>query len=667
MRSLSPTLLAAQKEATHTPFVRLEASNRIAGVVRLDWSRLYTGTESDYYHAATMPGDGSLIRTRITPPSDARKLYRQRVTGPGPSSDFSQWTYCGVYNVVIVACCSLGAEVSIFWIGSNRAVYHMKSNDCGVNWGSPQLIDYTPTTAINGIAAAQKPNGDIALFFGDQSTLYVKKRIEGNWESKAAWDKSTGDLSGAAAAYDGDWNLIVSGRDSGGNFKLWSLVYGDGGAVPAGAWSALKEFASAPSDGNFEYPAVAMDRPDVYRCFFVEKFTGTENYSRPFLFHSIPGTAFTENLWREPVPFNLSGEYGLAVTHHGDYCWLSRPNGVWRAGLTVQSIDLTGDVLSLREELGESGGTLTVELKNDDGRYASPGEGDLSVLDTGCQLDFSPGYITSQGQECSPGPAFRLDAFEHVSAGGRASLLLYAHDARQDVDAWQARQQFRWNKTAGETSIKDILALVAARAGLKLEVKSESPVLTGYCPDFTIHPGSQGETVIGKLLSFVPDVLFIEGNKACIVNPLPSDGSVYSYGMSHPLIEGRYRRGAWEYNRAQVEGYDTAAGAPVIVDSFSWDEIARSYDRLSRTEDTNIDTVEKAQARGEACLREAEIKSGGGAIRIPVNCGQQMYDVIDITDSRAGLSAVKKRVLGLVLVYDSRRGQYHEQLLLGSV
>ncbi|HEX9976329.1 MAG TPA: hypothetical protein VGA82_03675, partial [Dehalococcoidales bacterium] len=80
MRSLSSTLLAAQKEASHTPYVKVEARNKMAGVVRLDWERLYTGTEDDYFHALTMPGDGSLIRARITPPADGRKLYRQRVT-----------------------------------------------------------------------------------------------------------------------------------------------------------------------------------------------------------------------------------------------------------------------------------------------------------------------------------------------------------------------------------------------------------------------------------------------------------------------------------------------------------------------------------------------------------------------------------------------------------
>ena len=667
MRSLSGTLLTAQKEASQTPYVKIEARNTIYGVVKYDWARLYTGSEDDYFHAVAMPPDGSLIRVRVTPPADSRKLYRQRVANPGPGSDFSQWTYCNQYNVVIVAACSLGAEVSIFWIASDRKIYHMKSTDNGVNWGSPQLLAYTPTTAINGIAAAYKSNGDIALFFADQATLYVMKRLNDSWQDKVAWDKSTGDLSGVATVYDADWNLLVTGKDSNSNYKLWSLVYGDGGDVSAGTWSALKEMSSAPSGGDFEYHRVFMDRPDCYRAFFIEKFTGTEAYNRPFWSHSVPDTGFTDSLWREPVPFNLSSEYGLAIAHHGDYCWLSSPNSVWRASLTGESLDFTGDVLSVREELETENGRLVVELRNDDGGYNSPGTGDLSVLDLDCQLDFSPGYRTSAGNESSSGPGFTLESWEHTSSGGKAGLVLHACDGWDLVKDWVSRHQFRWNKDSDEMCVKDILAFVLARVGLKLEVESQSSVITGFYPDFTINPNNRGDAVIRRLLSFVPDVLFVEGGKAYVVNPQSADSPVYSYGTDHAVYEGRYRQKSLPYNRIEVEGYDTANDKPLIVNAFAWDEIDRLSDRLRRVRDRNLDSVAKAEARGEAYLREAEIASAGGAIRIPVNCGQQLYDVVDITDSRAGLDAGKKRVIGLTLVFDTGRARYEQWLTLGSV
>ncbi len=663
MRTLTSTLLAAQQKASHTPYLKVEVKNKIAGVVRLDWVRLYTGTEDDYFHAMAMPGDSSLIRARITLPADGRKLYRQRVANPGPASDFSSWSYTSQYNCLTVAAASLGAEVSIFWINSAREIQRIKSTDNGVNWGTPELIDYSPTTAVNGLAVAYKPNGDLAIFFADGATLYVKKRLGGSWQTKSAWDKTTGDLSGIATVYDADWNLLVTGKDSGGNFKLWSLIYGDGGDVTAGAWSALKELASVPADGNFEYTKPFLAKPDVYRVYYIEKFAGTQSYNRPFWSHSIPDTKFIESLWRESVPVNLSSQYGLAIAYGGNYGWLSNPNGVWRASLTTQCLDLTADVLSLRLETGKSEGRLAIELRNDDGRYASL----PAPLDLGSQVEVSPGYITTSGAEVSPGMAFSLVSCEYAGTNGKASLFLGAGDGWADITAWTARHQFRWNKASNEKSTRQIIEFVLARVGLKLGVKSESSAITGNYPDFAINPGDKGEAILRRLLSFVPDVIFVEGNKAYVVNPQAADSSVYAYGQSHATFGGKYRAGAWAANRVQVEGYDPVAGERILQENFAWSQVDKLYDRLSQLEDRNIDTTAKAQQRGDAYLREAEIEAGSGTLSIPVNCGQQLYDVIDITDSRAGLSAAKKRVLGLTLIYEAGKGQYQHQLTLGGV
>ncbi|MFH1662323.1 MAG: hypothetical protein ABH934_00120 [Chloroflexota bacterium] len=670
MRTLTETLLAAQKQASCIPYVKLEASNKIARVTRLYWTRLYNGSEDDYFHALAIPGDGSLIRVRITPPSDSRKLYWQRVANPDPESDFSQWTYANQYNAVIVATASLGAEVSIFWIKSDRKIQRIKSTDYGVSWGSAELVDYSPTTAINGISAAYKANGDIALFFADQSTLYVKIYENGQWQTKSAWDKSTGNLSGAATVYDGDWNLFITGQDTDDSYKLWSLIYGDGGEVAAGSWSELKEFAQAPSGGDFEYHRAFLGKPDVFRGFYIEKFTGSQAYSRPFWAHSIADTAFIDNLWREAVPFNLSSNYGLAIAHHGDCCWLSCPNGVWQASLASQSLELTADVLSLKQETKGLDDKLAVEIRNDDGCFSSM----PAPLGIGCQLDFSPGYTTSQGNEASSGHSFFVEACEYTSSGGRASLILYATGGWELLRNWVCRYQLRWNKDSEDTNVKDIIAFILARAGLKLEVISQSSVITGFYPDFTINPGSGGDTVISRLMSFAPDVLFFEGNKAYLINPQAEDNPVYSYitpqsdaAGIHPIFKGHYKLSALKLNRIQVEGFDIASESAIVTESFDWEEIERLYDRFKKLEDINVGSVSQAQARGEAHLRKAEIASANGTISIPVNCGQQLYDVIEITDSRAGLDTEKRRLLGLTLTYNPSRSEYEQRLILGAV
>jgi hypothetical protein len=665
MRNLSETLLAAQKKATATPFVKVEAVNKVAGAVRYKWSRLYEGTEDEYFHALAVPADGSLNRFRITPPSDSRKLYRQRVAAPGPESDFTQWTYTGQYNAVVLAAASNGAEVSLFWIKSNREIRRIKSADYGASWGSQELLDYAPTTSVYGIAAAYKSNGDMAVFFVDQSTLYVKKCIDGQWQAKSAWDKTTGDLSGVACVYDNDWDLLVTGKDTDSNCKLWSLVYGDGGEVSAGTWSELKELSSAPSGEDYQFLQPFLDKTETHRCFFIEKYTGTEAYNRPMWSHAVVGTDYVEGLWREPVPFNLLSEYGLAMAHDDEYAWLTTANGVWIAAVDTQSLDLTEDIIEIKQELGKAEGKLTVTLRNDDGRYALPGQGDLEALDTGYGLEFSPGYVTTAGNEYSPGHNYFIETIEHVSAGGKATVVIYARDGRGALAEWKARHQFRWNKSTDDINMKGIFEIIVARVGLKLETISQSSFITGFYPDFTINSGNDGRTILHKMLSCVPDLLFIEGDTAYLVNPLSSDESVYSYGTTHPIREGVYRRGAMAVNRVQVEGEDT--GSPILVDSYSWGEIDRLGDRFHQIEDMNIGLVAEAQQRGQACLRKAEIEAESGDILVSVNCGQQLFDVIDITDSRAGLEGEKRRVIGMVLYYRPQRGEYVQRLQLGAV
>ena len=663
MRELTSTLLAAQKQASGVPYVKVEASNKISGIVRLDWQRLYEGSEDDYHHALTIPGDGSLVRVRVSLPGNGQKLYLQRVINPGPASDFSTWTYTENYGCIAVAAASLGSEVLIFWVNASLELYYIRSTDYGDNWNNPVLIDYTPSTSVGGLAAVYKPDGDIAVFFTDQDSLYVKKRISGNWQSKSAWDKETGNLSGVAVCYGSDWNIAVSGEDTAGNYRIWSLVYGDGGDIEEGVWSELVEFASAPSDGDYEFLSIFMDNPDVYRCFYTEKYSGTESYNRPFWSHSLAEAVYTDNLWREPIPFGLLSGFGVAMAHHGDYCWLSIPCGVWRAELAEVSVNLTPDVISIRQETGPEKDILTVELRNDDGRYNS-----LPLpLGMGCRLDVDPGYITSQGSEASPGQSYLLEAYEYISEGGKSGLFLYACGGWSRIGIWISESQFRFNESSDEMNVKQILEFVLARMGFRMEVLSASSIINDFYPDFTIHPGVGGETIIRKLLSLVPDVMFIEGDAAYLVNPLPSDTPVYSFGQDHAIFEGRYRASSWELNRITVEGYDTTMEERILKDSFAWEQIHRQFTRTTRLIDRNIGSVVEAEERGETYLRDAEIKAQDGMISVPVNCGQQLYDVIDITDNRVGLNGDKKRIVGITLLYNPQKGEYRQILSLGAV
>ncbi len=71
-------------------------------------------------------------------------------------------------------------------------------------------------------------------------------------------------------------------------------------------------------------------------------------------------------------------------------------------------------------------------------------------------------------------------------------------------------------------------------------------------------------------------------------------------------------------------------------------------------------------------MRHETLAVALGEVVAPVNCGQELYDVVSITDSLAGLSDVDYRVIGVELRYlrrsRARRSPLYEQrLLLGNV
>ncbi|MBI4282649.1 MAG: hypothetical protein HY672_04095 [Chloroflexi bacterium] len=660
MRTLSTSLLAAQKAASRAPYLQVEVSDRIGGVARLSWSRLYTGAEPDYHHAATMPGDGSLNRARVSPSDNT--LYRQRVASPGPGSDFSQWTSVAtVSSVSGIALCSRGASVLLFYVASDQvSIYSVESSNYGATFGSPILVDTAPG-AVGWMATDINPSGVVALFYTVGSTLYVIQRTAGTWGSPSAWSNSLASFSGIGCCYQLDWDLAVTGQEASGEYGLWTCVYGDGYSRPAGSWSSLKDLMLAESGADVEFRCPFVGFLDVFRAFFVEKYSGIDAYSRPLWSYSLATADFIDSWWREPVPFNLASSYGMALAKGSSYAWLSTPSGVWRASLSSATLDVSQDVLELESQARPEGGRVRIVLRNDTGRYNSPGSGSLAAIKSGAEVWVRPGYITSAGAEVAPGQAYWVEGWEHLSQGGQALFVLEARDGWGLLEGWRARRQFSW--TAGQKNIYQLLAFIAALTGLEYSTLSYSSTLVNHYPTFTIHPRERGDEIVRRLLQMAPDILFFRGQFAYSKHPQASDATDYSYGGDHVLLEGRYVKAMPKVNRAQ------AYGSGVVSEAFSWTDIEEAYDFLSQVHDLNLTSSALAQDRASLEIRRGGMGAVSGELRVPVNCGQELYDVVAITDSRAGLQAEKRRVVGMSLSFtcQGRKPIYEHRLLLGGV
>ncbi len=652
MRTLASQLLTAQKSASHSPFLKVVISDRIGGVRRLAFSRLYTGSEPDGYHAAAMPGDGSLLRTRVA----AGRLYYQRVASPGPGSDYATWADLAAVASADITLCAEGSRTLLFYVDTDGLTLKVReSTDNGSTLGSP-VTAATASGAVGWLAAAVKSDGDALLLYSVGATVFSVKRSGGVWGSPASWSNSIAAVTGLACFHQGDYNAVVTGTDAAGDGFVWSCVFGDGFSQAPDTWSSLREVTRASSGSAMSFRAPFLAQPDTYRLTFVEKYTGSQAYNRPYHSYS-PATAdYATNLWREPIPFNLSTDFGLAIANSGSAVWLCTPAGVWTASLSITSLDVTADVLEATTHDRPFEGRLRLLLRNDDGRYSSL----PSAVKLAAEVRISPGYATSSGPQSSDGPAYWIESIELASGGGKGTLALEARDAWSLLEGWRARRQYTW--AAGQKNVFGILQFLFARAGLEFSSAGASAAASNLYPSFTVHPGASGLTAARRLLPVLPDVILIRGQFGYLIELLASQPSDYAYGTDHPLLSGRYAELLPGANRAQV------FGDGVFAEGFDWPGVEAVYDLLSQVNDANLTTAGQAQDRADAVLRQESLATSGGEIAVPVNCGQELYDVVAVTDAVAGLSAAKRRVLGLSLRYATgERPEYQQRITLGGV
>ena len=96
-------------------------------------------------------------------------------------------------------------------------------------------------------------------------------------------------------------------------------------------------------------------------------------------------------------------------------------------------------------------------------------------------------------------------------------------------------------------------------------------------------------------------------------------------------------------------------------EAFAWDEVPLLGERQRQVHDLNQDTLAKAQSHAADLIRTLDIQSTSGELQVPPNCGQELYDVAEVTDSRAGLSSAKRRVASLELELNRGAGQKYIQ------
>ena len=709
MKQLSATLAAAQKAPHRLPYVQAKIYDYEAGVKRLSWTRVYEGTEPDNHHGIAFDGDGDMHRIRA---GSGNALYYQKQGLPfatpfpytfpfelGELLEFDTWTQIASDCAGPCAIAACGARVYIFYKTTGNVLWKYYSHDYGQTWDDAHLVSYADVLSL---AACWWGSSDIVVCFAlksnelngvvlDSSDQTTSQHIK---EFHSAATHIFLDTYGIGATFNSFWpqcEIVLAAKESDSpynHFDLWRTWFSD-----TYNFGALESFLMSPDgeDITCEYPdchlPASAQSYETNRVVAIEKFTGITAYTRALACHMVKGTYWSDTVFTEPKPFlDISANYGLRLQSTAEHWWLSRPDGVWRAPRPAGSpLDLTRDIVSLQQNVivspDKSGrGNLVLELDNSKGQYASPGEGALASLRFRSEIVLKLGYKTPAGNETSEAGTYWIDSWEYrsVSLPSSSSLraersnlstfTLYCIDGLGLMDRWTARYQMRWNKDeVNPKSVWQILYQLLARVGIKLTntpPKPQSSAINNFYPDFIVNPGSRGDSAIRRLLSFVPDKLVFRGQEAFTKNPLFSESSCYSYGTDHVILSGKYAD-AVTTSRARAIGRDSSDNR-ILEEALDWDLLALAIDQLEQDYDPNLQTAARAQERADAILRQMSLRVERGNLVVPTNVGQELLDVVEVTDERCGISQERYRVQAIQTDYDRCKRRYDQRLTLGA-
>ena len=180
MRTLTPTLLAAQRADSAAPYFEVRLTDRDVGSVRLRWERWYEGSEPDGPCAAAVPADGSLVRARIDPADGA--IYAQRVASPSESSDFASWppSLGSAKAGARLGLSAAGARVLLATVvAGDGAIEIRESTDSGATFRAGETIVDGLGTVTAIACALRAADGGGSVFYAVAGEVFTTSREGG--------------------------------------------------------------------------------------------------------------------------------------------------------------------------------------------------------------------------------------------------------------------------------------------------------------------------------------------------------------------------------------------------------------------------------------------------------------------------------------------------------
>ncbi len=134
----------------------------------------------------------------------------------------------------------------------------------------------------------------------------------------------------------------------------------------------------------------------------------------------------------------------------------------------------------------------------------------------------------------------------------------------------------------------------------------------------------------------------------------------------HVIPDGQYAIETPAVNRAYVIGRDQY-GNPVYGMAVDSAEMGLVGERLDFQQELAIPTDSQAASMASAVLSKMRLSTATGIILIPPNCGQELWDLIEISDRISAQNTQKYRIIGIHLIYNPISEEFYQRLRLAGL
>ena len=192
------------------------------------------------------------------------------------------------------------------------------------------------------------------------------------------------------------------------------------------------------------------------------------------------------------------------------------------------------------------------------------------------------------------------------------------------------------------------------------EVPLSSLMLYTFAPQILVAVNVDVPFLTLTLTAYAPTVFgYIEvpALTLTLTTFIPRCGEIYK----HAAVKGIYTGTSRRINRVYVVGMDSD-GNYVYAEAKNQTDIDLYGEFLRFYVDTTCTTAADAQIVADNILAKVRLETIRGGALIPPNLGQQLWDVIDVTDTVCKQVNAKYRVSGWRLTYNNEAGRFNQAL-----